>query len=154
MATINDLYALTTATANDLLAIWDAEAGSGVEPTKKITFQNLVKSMVATISLSENYACSSANYEYTGVSVTIPANSIYSIFTQGVFSNSLPTGTLISYSSSDINSYNVPAKSAQGATGCSISGYATSQFTIYIWAAWSGASTNLVAANGFYIPLG
>ena len=45
--TINDLSALTTVTANDLLAIWDADAGAGVEPTKKITAEHLAAGLRA-----------------------------------------------------------------------------------------------------------
>lgn len=42
MATINSLTSLTTPASNDLLAIWDSNAGTGEEPTKKMSIGDFV----------------------------------------------------------------------------------------------------------------
>ena len=67
MATINSLTSLTTLTANDLLAIWDSNAGSGEEPTKKIAIGDLG----IIVSITELHA-------------SIGANSINAVRTGGI----------------------------------------------------------------------
>ena len=43
--TIDQLNQVTAITASDELVVYDAEAGTGVEPTKKITGSNLASSV-------------------------------------------------------------------------------------------------------------
>lgn len=59
--TINDLSVLTTPTANDLLAIWDAEAGSGVEPTKKMSIGDFVVNNLASTSTTQPLSAAQGN---------------------------------------------------------------------------------------------
>lgn len=75
MATINDLTALTTATAGDLLAIWDAEAGSGVEPTKKMSIGDFVVNNLTSTSTTQPLSAAQGKALKDIISQVVPVST-------------------------------------------------------------------------------
>ena len=92
------------------------------------------------------YKCTSTDYEYTNLSVTIPANCVYSIGARQTFSYSKPTG--IALAKSDMNSWNVYAIGSSNC--CSVSGYTEEELTLSVYAKWEAVGMNRVTLGGFY----
>jgi len=78
--TIKELLAATGLTANDLMPIWDAEAASNVEPTQKITAQQLaaaVKSLAGLPSTTEMNSAIATSQRVVAVGDLITNRSAY-----------------------------------------------------------------------------
>lgn len=108
---------------------------------------------ITVVNSIKDKTSSSTNFEYTGNSVTIPANSFFSLEGYGAFTNGQPLGALFSLSQTETNPYQVIAKSADGCCRCTISGYTSSALTLYLWCKWSPASNNQAIINGYYRTL-
>ena len=111
------------------------------------------------VSVSSSYNATANTVKYTGVSVTIPANSYYSLSAIAVYNNSNVTSVWLAD-----NSTNLAAATGSGiiCTGvnanfstyratCSASGYVSSNRTFYLWAQHSGSNANTVMIQGYYL---
>lgn len=139
--TINDLTAMSASdlTANDVLPVWDSEAGSGVEPTKKITAQNLANRLADIVGLSpflsgktsndfitptltngEHYSAGT-HYIKIGCFVFLAISAVFTSVPTSVALFTLPEGYRPVYYSeiavSGAESYNAKAQCAIGTNG-------------------------------------
>lgn len=102
------------------------------------------------------YTASAANtFEYV-TSVTIPAKSFFVITCFPSWNYNKPLGVRIC-TSSTASREAVSWQEQDGShdtdqVSCTYSGYAFDERTYYIWGKWSGANTNSIHVNGFYIP--
>lgn len=88
--------------------------------------------------------------QYSGVEVTIPANSYFSLSAKAVWGNSQPIRVVLSTKADICNEIVSGLNGYQMAT-CSISGKTTEDTPMYLWAQFSGAAINIVQIQGFYI---
>lgn len=103
------------------------------------------------ISRSETFT-TSTTCAYTGHSITIPANSYFSITCSGIYNRGEPQN--ISFSPSDTEltgAYGVSAGKGYASASCSWNAYTESQIVIYIWAQYSNSSVNGLHIDGYYI---
>ena len=94
------------------------------------------------------------NYEYTGGSVTIPANSIYAYRFQLVFQNARPlAGYVTGVSGGDLEISIAHMDNSNGITNninMFVCGYANNALTLYLYGKSSSASSNYYEINGWY----
>lgn len=92
---------------------------------------------------------------YTGKSVTIPANSAYSIVVRLGYINTRPD--TITLNTSDTNANSQVATGGYFGVSCSTSvcgvNVYNSPMTIYIWAKYAADGVNAITVTGFYIPI-
>lgn len=100
--------------------------------------------------VNEEYI-STTNLTYTGMNVTIPANSVYCITALAQWINAYPTKVEIcgsSSSSTNVLGYNSGTISPLTTT---VSGKTKNEpKTFYLWAEYSDSSVNRVLFNGWY----
>ena len=101
-----------------------------------------------TIIRNHTNIISSTSLSYTGLSVSIPANSNYAINFALRFSNSAPQEILISTSQTSMLPYQVYAHSESGVA--SVSGRTDSAITLYLWGRYNGETENGVLIDGWY----
>lgn len=90
-----------------------------------------------------SYTCSSTNLEYTGLSVSCPANHTYIVRAGLSFNSSAPSEILVSRSSTNTSVYN---RLAYGASAF-ITFMLTAGETAYIWGKWGAAGSNPVTVD-------
>lgn len=90
------------------------------------------------------------NFEYTGLSVTIPPHCIFAMSAVSQYNNNPPDKIAISNSSTDAYNWNLYDKSVDGANGCSFCGYNNNDWgeIFYVWV--RGTGNNTVILHGFY----
>ena len=90
---------------------------------------------------------------YTGVSISIPANSFYSVSASAIYGANSPSQLVISGSStSHLNSPYGSSESGVHKT-VTMSGYTESAITLYVWAKYNAVGSNRIDTDGFYIKL-
>lgn len=94
----------------------------------------------------------STSWSYTGVTFTIPANSIYGITARGMFNKSECTGCCMSTSSTDMVPYQRYGYDASSSS-CSVSGFTATNITLYVWTKYAASGNNAAFARGWYITL-
>ena len=101
------------------------------------------------VDITQSYTCQSASWEYTGVSIEIPAHACYGLMGAIVFQNASPQGAAFSFSDADMASYNAVGVAEVGNT-C-VCGYNNSanSITLYLWGKWIGPSTNIARIRGW-----
>lgn len=112
----------------------DGNIGYFVDPTAR----NKVKFLPV---VDQNYTCSSANFEYTGINISCPTGHTYIVRAQISYSNSKPTGLLASSSSSNMDPY---ATYAYNTNASFITFMLTAGQTAYIWGRWEASRQNAV----------
>ena len=105
---------------------------------------------IQTVEDSTNYTSTTSEYEYTGLSVTIPKEKMFVVSGRAYFSNSIPTGVIISDSADSIYTWNVLGKVEDGCTSVTVSGMFNGTKQLYLWAKWSQPALNAVVISGFY----
>jgi hypothetical protein len=111
-----------------------------------------VKNNIQYIDISESVS-SGTDWTYTGVSVTIPANSIFAVCASTAFSNSNPTGLALLKSSTTFSAaYALDIAETDRTRNVSFCGKTSSDsITIYVWAKVQVVSgTNPINLHGFY----
>lgn len=101
------------------------------------------------VDITQNYTCQSASWEYTGVSIEIPAYACYGLMGGLVFQNTLPQGAAFSFSSTDMASYNAVGVAEVANTcvcGCNNS---ANSITLYLWGKWAAPSANIARISGW-----
>ncbi len=88
----------------------------------------------------------------TGVSVTIPAGSIYAL-TWGIsYANSLPQEIRVSTSSSSSYTYELLGQSTTAFQGLTTAGYTPEDLTLYLFGKWQSNAVNGANVKGYYEP--
>lgn len=109
--------------------------------------------IVKPINLTDNFT-SSVDYAYTGVSVSVPAGSFYSITAIANFNYGRPTSIGISISSTSSVQMKATNQESNGSASCTMTGNTNVNLTLYIWASYNNVSTNTIYLNGFYLCRG
>ena len=101
------------------------------------------------VDITQSYTCQSTSWEYTRVSIEIPAHACYGLMGSIVFQNALPQGAAFSFSNTDMASNNAVGVAEVGNT-C-VCGYNNSanSITLYLWGKWSAPSTNPAHIRGW-----
>ena len=90
---------------------------------------------------------------YTGVSVTIPANSAFALYVYAGYEAHKPSNTALSTSSTSlIDTYAVsnPGNSRYA----SFAGFTANTLTLYVWASFNAeGSHSKIYVNGWYQPI-
>ncbi|MBQ8246863.1 MAG: hypothetical protein IJZ42_07000, partial [Lachnospiraceae bacterium] len=129
---------------------YDGEWGAWVN-----RFAELNSKLLEIVPLKrEAFFTSSTELSYTGVSITIPPKSFFSISVRAVWSYARPNAVMIgenttsSYSDEAINM----DRSAHVST--SLNGYTESGRTFYVWARYDAVSDKeYIGINGFFIRI-
>lgn len=88
---------------------------------------------------------------YTGVSITIPANSFYVVTGTAFWSEVSPTWVGIASSDASPNTQLAEGTRTQSVAACTLAGFTEGELTLYLWAQYSSESSNRVYFDGFYI---
>ena len=101
-----------------------------------------------------NYQARTTTFEYTGVSVTIPANSYYVL--KGLIGFRYSQTKAVALTRTNGLTYpqcsNMDAISNNGEKACTISGTTgNSSQTFYLFGQWDGATNNEASITGFYL---
>lgn len=88
--------------------------------------------------------------QYSGLEVTIPANSYFSLLAKAIWGNSKPILVVLSTKADSCNEIASGLIGYNSAT-CSVSGKTTEDTPMYLWAQFSNAEINNVQIQGFYI---
>ena len=130
-----------------------AENAPRFECVYPATFYGGVSNLIP-VSLSHTVSAASS-LRYTGLSYTVPANSFYVLTARAGYSNRKPESVLFSTRSDSANGGVVSeAVSANYSATTTVSGFTESEMTLYVWAKWSGSSTETAAINGFVFTSG
>lgn len=104
--------------------------------------------------IADNITGAGNNFVYTGLSVTIPANSFFAVNSSADWWAQTPTGCLLTTSNSDLSFYYRLAYSVSEIVRCSYSGFTVSPLTIYLWCRYDGTSAgNHATLNYGYITI-
>lgn len=106
----------------------------------KCTFHNIFSYKATTFK----------DIQYSGVTITIPANSYFSISARAFYNNSRPVMVAIS-TRSDTYVEIVSGLVGYNMATCSLSGQTEGDMNMYVWAQFSEAASNGVQIQGFYI---
>lgn len=109
---------------------------------------NTLRDSVSVVNINE-LKPTTATLSYLGVSVTIPANSIYGISAHLLYTATEPKEICLCESSSSVDGFRLFAHSSTAAK-CSANGYTSSALTLYVWGKTSYAANNNVLVNGWY----
>ena len=91
------------------------------------------------------------SYFYTGLSVTIPANSYFVLTARCAWGSSRPVWVGIASDSGIDTSQYAEGIGELATVSCTYSGVVDEETTFYIWGKWSATGNNEVVAKGFYI---
>lgn len=142
----NQLYKCTTAITT--AEAWNASHWTATNISSEMISKNKVHSLKGTTNIT-----SSTTLQYTGVRIDIPANSIYTLMATAVYLTNTPSRCLITTSAT--SSGTLP--NADSSTGSHkttvVSGYAANAVSFFVWAQYSGAGSNRIDTDGFYIKL-
>ena len=108
------------------------------------------KSNIVDIGSSTSIT-STTTKSYTGVSITIPAGSFYSISVNAVYNNSNTVWVGICLDNIQASSAIADGGTAYVCANACTSGYVATDTTFYIWAQYLYATQNTIAVRGFYI---
>lgn len=140
---------LDAVTYNNALYIAKYSVPAGTLPTNTTYWQIAVMESLnpVAINISESVTVSSG-LQYTGVSITIPANKKMMFGVYGLPSTGEIQSIYLTYSSSVAPAAkNTVAGGSQAA--CSFCGGVTSATTFYVWASFSAAATHTILALGY-----
>ena len=123
---------------------------ANTEPTNTTYWQAALVRNLTNINQTRVDFTSASTLTYTGASITIPANSNYSISVNLVYAGGGgPKEIAISASNSSVSEYNLHFKGEQGS--CSISGRTgPTALTLYIWARYVSEASNYLFYSGWY----
>ena len=114
---------------------------------------NLLSSHFHEVAEGMNFT-SSTSASYTGLSITIPAKSFYSLCAYVSWGSCQPSEIYVSMSQeTHTGAPNASGVVAYNTAQTSWSGYRSTETTFYIWAKYSSAGTNYVGLNGFYVTV-
>ena len=101
------------------------------------------------VDITKSYTCRSTSWEYTGVSIEIPAHACYGLMGTSIFQTSQPQGAAFSFSDADMFPQNAVGVAEAGNT-C-VCGYNNSanKITLFLWGKWNDPSTNLASIRGW-----
>lgn len=91
-------------------------------------------------------------WAYSGLTVTIPANCIFAVYAQNVWSSAQPDGIAIQFGSNASPDTRPFETCAMGNGVTSYGGYTPSGMTLYVYVKNNGLSANLVYLLGWYMP--
>lgn len=97
------------------------------------------------------FVSAQTSYFYTGLSVTIPANSYFVLTARCSWGSSRPVWVGIASDSESDTSQYAEGIGEKATASCTYSGFVEEETTFYIWAKWSATGDNAVLAKGFYI---
>ena len=98
-----------------------------------------------------SYFVTKSYYAYTGLSVTIPANSYFSITARAQWGSAKPDWVGISTSDTAESQTVAEGTAPYAAASCSLSGKTTEAKTYYMWAKYSNESENYAEITGFCV---
>ena len=140
-----------------------ATIGTGVTWADKATsvsdhdLINALNSKIANLMTrvsSSGTITTSTSFAYTGKSITIPGNSWYMISGLGQMNNNTPTGIALYTKSTlyqdDGTLLGITENANRGGMTVSCCGYASSEFTVYLFAKYNAAGNNNVVLTGGY----
>ena len=110
----------------------------------------ITSSQVNAFNLSGQKTFTANTWEYSGVSVSIPAGAIYGVWSLNGYAQARPTGTAISRVSDNINLWDLVAISEAQPMIATATGYTSSAVTLYVWGRCNAAGKNTVYLNGWY----
>ena len=92
----------------------------------------------------------STSFFYTGLSVSVPAKTVYAIDFAIVYANTGPDSILISYSSTNIDPYNTAVR-GNSSSKAYVCGYneKNSPITFYVWGKYQYAGTRNYAEASY-----
>ena len=105
-----------------------------------------------TYEKGTGYYTSSTSWFYTGVKITIPANCIFGINADFVYSYNAPRGGAFASRSDNVNYIWQEGVGTTYGVVISCVDVTTSVREIYLWAKYAGASSNYVNYTYWYIP--
>ena len=118
-------------------------------PTNTTYWQVGITRNLTNISETRFNFTSSTTLDYTGLSITIPKNSNYSLSVSAVYASSNPLELAIAANSSALAPHTMFFKE-EVANG-SISGRTgSSPLTLYVWARYGSAASNYLLYSGWY----
>lgn len=88
---------------------------------------------------------------YTGLHITIPANSFYVVTGRAFWSKQPPTWVGIASNDTAPNTQLAEGTRTQSTAACTLAGFTENELTLYLWAEYSAESINRVYFDGFYI---
>lgn len=97
------------------------------------------------------FVSAQTSYFYTGLSVTIPANSYFVLTARCSWGSSRPVWVGIASDSESDTSQYAEGIGEKATVSCTYSGFVEEETTFYVWAKWSAAGDNAVLAKGFYV---
>ena len=124
--------------------------GTGVNATDAADLRSKLGIKINNVvDITQSYTCQSASWEYTGVSIEIPAYACYGLMGTTIFQSSMPRGAAFSLSDTDMLPYNAVGVAEVGNT-C-VCGYNNSanKITLYLWGKWDGPSANMASIRGW-----
>ena len=141
----NVLYKFTS---NKSAGAWDS---GKVAATNIDTELSSLNSRIHTV-LSDDYVDIENNQPlYTGLNVTIPANSYYAITGKAYWSANPPEWVGLASSPERLQAQYAEGFAEKAIATCTMCGYTDKEINIYLWAEYPGAGSNLCEINGFYI---
>lgn len=110
-----------------------------------------LNSRIHTIYSSRTVDAENNQPLYTGLNVTIPANSYYAITGRATWSAARAIWVGIASSSTQVTSQYTEGTATQSIASCSMCGYTDEEMTLYLWVQYPKASSNGCEITGFYI---
>lgn len=103
------------------------------------------------ISVYKDITVASTDKVYTGLFITIPANSIFSITADALYYGAAAQWIGVSGSQTSVSDCYENANAGHNHACVTYSGFTDNESTIlYVWAQWTRASSNRVRIMGFY----
>ena len=131
------------------------DATKALSAAQGYNLNNNLASFAKTISTGTKNFTSSTSWFYTGISITIPAKSVYFVRGECAYQTNSPHGVALSFSSSP-NGYDFKSQSGGDSSnrcgGTSLCGYTTNALTIYMHAKYADTGASQGSMSGAYIP--
>lgn len=130
----------------------DRLASSKAAYDLKDAINGLLGNRVHHVNASGNFS-GETNTFYTGISVTIPANSFYVVQGNALYISSAPIKAMLGTSDSNSNAAIATGNYSFPLAACTTCGYTSGGLTIYLWAEYNATGSESGAINGFYITI-
>lgn len=111
---------------------------------------SILKLFRPVIISTDEYKQVTASLEYTGVSVDIPANSVFLVSAQLSYNATVPQEVALVRSGEAMDSYRVLSHTSDGAYAAFCGYTGASPMTVYVWGRWSGTGQNKVLTRRVY----
>lgn len=115
---------------------------------------NELKVTTTIVNETVNYTPTAVNtYEYTGLSISVPAGCEYNLRCYISYTNNSPNGIVVNYgTSTSLQNYRIVNRNDNGAGVC-ICGYTDYDIIFYVWGSWSGKGQNKASVIGTIRPV-